>query len=127
MLIDDNSDPQPHTVYTPYVCITIAAKVDHDIGLSVHDAGESERSDVAPHFEGSEEGVIDDLFVQVGGVAQDPAESAQNNNHFIHCTPNKATKHREREPLACSLAHWGFVLSPGNKWRPTEAKHHNCS
>lgn len=76
-----------YTLHTPRVFVTVAAKVDHDIGLSVHDAGECEWSDVAPHFEGPEEGVADDLLVQVGGVAQDPAESAQNNNHFIHCTP----------------------------------------
>lgn len=104
-LYDDSSDLQPHTVYTPDVCITIAAKVDHDVGLSVHDAGESERSDVAPHFEGSEEGVVDDLLVQIGGVAQDPAESAHNNNHFTHCAPKKATKHREGKPLAAGLSY----------------------
>lgn len=77
------------------MCLTIAAKVDHDIGLSVHDAGESERSDVAPHFEGSEEGIVDDFLVQVGGVAQDSVELAQN-NHFIHFRPKKERKHHAR-------------------------------
>lgn len=104
MNYDDNSDRQPHTLCTPHVSVTIAAKVDHDVGLSVHDAGESERSDVAPHFKGPEEGVVDDLLVQVGGVAQDPAESAQNNSHFIRRAPKKATKHRERK-----LARWLWV------------------
>lgn len=53
--------------------VTIASEIDHDVGLSVHDARDFERGDVAPHFEGPEERVVDDLFVQVGRVSQDPA------------------------------------------------------
>lgn len=53
---------------------TIASKVDHDVGLSIHEALECERGDVAPHFEGPEEGVVDDFLVQIGTVSQDPAE-----------------------------------------------------
>lgn len=52
---------------------TIASKIDHDVGLSVHDALECEWGDVAPHFEGPEEGVVDDFLVQIGTVSQDSA------------------------------------------------------
>lgn len=31
---------------------TVAPKIDHDVGLPVHDALKFERGDVAPHFEG---------------------------------------------------------------------------
>ena len=51
---------------------TVAAEVDHDVGLSVHEAREGQRGHVAPHLEGSEEGVVDGLLVQVRAVAQDP-------------------------------------------------------
>lgn len=54
-------------------CVTIASKIDHDVGLSVHDAREFERGDVAPHFEGPEERIVDDLLVEVRRVSQDPA------------------------------------------------------
>lgn len=57
------------SLYDPHV--TIASEIDHDVGLSVHEAIECERGDVAPHFEGPEEGVVDDFLVQIRSVSQD--------------------------------------------------------
>lgn len=53
-----------------YTKHTIATKVDHDVRLAVHDAGESERRDITPNFEGSEESIIDDFLIQVRSVTQ---------------------------------------------------------
>lgn len=96
------------TLYIGCVRLTIAAKVNHDIGLSVHDAGESKWSDVAPHFEGSEESIVYDFLVQVGGVAENSAESAEK-NHLIHIRPkerNRALFKKTRQSLRISLI-WG--------------------
>lgn len=77
----------PVTLYTR---ITIAAKINHDVSLSVHEAGEGQRSDVAPYFEGSEESVIDDFLVQVGSVAEDSAELTK--SHFDFNNEKKSKK-----------------------------------
>lgn len=52
--------------------VTVAPEIDHDVGLSIHNACEFERGDIAPHFEGPEERIVDDLLVQVRRVSQDP-------------------------------------------------------
>lgn len=49
---------------------TIAAKVDHDVSLSVHDPGKSKRSYVTPYFEGAEKGIVDCLFIQIRRVPE---------------------------------------------------------
>lgn len=50
------------------ICHTIAAKVDHDVSLSVHDPGESQWGYVTPYFEGTEEGIVDRLLIQIWRV-----------------------------------------------------------
>ena len=47
---------------------TIAAKVDHDVSLSVHDPVEFQWSYITPYFEGTEEGIIDCLLIQIRTV-----------------------------------------------------------
>lgn len=72
------ADLKTQTRSYQYTWHTIASKINHDVRLSVHESGECERSDIAPHFEGSEEGIVDDLLVQVHGVAQDSGEEKGN-------------------------------------------------
>ena len=54
-----------------YTWHTVATKINHDVSLSVHDAGESERCDIAPHFKGSKESIIYDFLIQIRSVSQD--------------------------------------------------------
>lgn len=77
---------------TLYTRITIAAKINHDVSLSVHEAGEGQRSDVAPYFESPEESVIDDFLVQIGSVAEDSAEFTKSQFHFYNETKTRKLK-----------------------------------
>lgn len=74
-LLTPDSQTQ-YFLYTVSVRITIASKINHDVSFSVHDAGEGERRDVTPHFEGSEEGIVYDFLIQIRSIAQDSEESA---------------------------------------------------
>lgn len=51
---------------------TPAAKVDHDVGVSVVDTRKPEGGHAAPDLEGTGEGIIHRLGVKVRGVANDP-------------------------------------------------------
>lgn len=42
---------------------TIAAKIDHDISFSIHNASERKWRDITPYFKGSVEGVIYDFLI----------------------------------------------------------------
>ena len=63
-----------YTVYCRYTWHTIAAKIDHDVSLSVHKALECKWGDITPHFEGSEESIVYDFLIQVGAVSEDSTE-----------------------------------------------------
>lgn len=48
------------------------AEGDHDVGCAVIETGEGQRRHVAPHLEGSGEGVVDQRARHVGRVVQNP-------------------------------------------------------
>lgn len=48
---------------------TVAAKVDHYVSLSIHDARKLQWGDITPYFECSEKGVIYSLLIQVWCVS----------------------------------------------------------
>ena len=81
---------------TLYTRITIAAKINHDVSLSVHEAGEGQRSDVAPYFEGSEESIIDDFLVQIGRVSKDSAELTKSQFHFYNETKSRKIQTKKK-------------------------------
>lgn len=58
-----------------YTWHTIAAKINHDVSLSIHKAGECEWGDITPYFEGSVESIVYDFLIKIRSVSQDSAES----------------------------------------------------
>lgn len=61
-----------------YTWRTIAAKINHDVCLSIHDSGESEWRDIAPYFESSEESIIYDFFIQIWRITQNSVTESKN-------------------------------------------------
>lgn len=66
-----------HCIHILPACITIAAKINHDVSFSVHKAGECQWSDITPYFEGPEESIIYDFLIQIHSVSEDSVESTE--------------------------------------------------